>query len=111
MATKQQIRKYINNIHSCNRIEVFRDPNMEDGRIRWIHFISRKGKFIGFTVAYPENSLDNFVKYEKRYMTSKLKMSCDVADPSNDTLRRIHLKEYPFDGVIVRKNGKWTWVK
>lgn len=111
MATKQQIRKYINNIHSCNRIEVFSEPDMLDASLRWIHFISRKGEFIGFTISSPESPLDNFVKYEKRYMTSKLKMSDDVADPSNYTLRRSHLKKYQLDGVIIRKNGKWTWVK
>lgn len=111
MATKQQIRKYINNIRSCNRIEVFIEPKMADSRLRWIHFISRKGEFIGFTISTPESPLDNFVKLEKEYMTSKRKMRDDVADPSIYVVRRCLLKQCTRDGVIIRKHGKWTWVK
>ena len=110
MATKQQIRKYINNIRSCNRIECF-IGNFADTKLRWIHFISRKGEFLGFTMSTPESPLDNFVKSEKKYMISEEKIRSDVGDSSIYLVKRSHLRWYQRDGVIVRKSGKWTWVK
>jgi len=110
MATKQQIRKYINNIRSCNRIECF-IGNFADTKLRWIHFISRKGEFLGFTMSTPESPLDNFVKSEKKYMISKEKIRSDVGDSSIYTVRCCHLKQLTRDGVIVRKDGRWTLIK
>lgn len=110
--TKKQIRKYIHNIKACNRIEVFFDDIVHT---RWLHFISRKGKFVGFTCAIIlPSDLDDFQGFVKNYIE---KESClsealdNIGNYSTRLVRRAHVKERRRDGVIVRKHGKWTWIK
>lgn len=111
MATKQQIRKYINNVRSCNRIEAFQDP--ENPNVIWWHFISRKGNFIGFALASDcgAEKLESYIKSRIKFATSPLKVSLDVGDPATYSVRKFHLQNYLRYGAIVRKNGKWTWIK
>lgn len=111
MATKQQIRKYIHKIKSCNRIEVFYDRTCPESTVRWFHYISRKGEFLGFSCEIPDGlTTDEIVNASKKYMTGKYKLS-DVGDNSIYVVRKYHVRDNKPDGVIVRKNSKWTWIK
>ena len=112
MPTKQEIRKYIHKIKACRRIEVFHFRNDPEDPCRHFHYISRKGEFLGFSIEIPNGkiTIDDFVNGCLKYMTCNYKLS-DVGDSSLDTVRKYHVRDNDPDGVIVRKNGKWTWVR
>lgn len=110
MPTKEQFRKYINDIKKCERIEVFVDPDLGPDRpTRWLHFIGKGRKFLGFDLGFPKNPLEVFVSSSKDYMVRHSRSQ--LSDPNLYAVRRMHVKSYQRDGAIVLKNGKWTWVK
>lgn len=114
MPTKQQIRKYVHNLKSCTRIEVYHDnPETGDSHFLWLHFISRKGKFVGLKASLIlPSSLDDFQGFVKDNVktASGLDYAC-LNDDAARLVRRDHVKGYPRGGVIVRHGKKWTWVK
>lgn len=110
MPTKEQLRKYINGIKRCERIEVFVDPDLGPSRpTRWLHFIGKDRKFLGFDIDFPTDPLEEFVLGIKDYMVSHSRSQ--LSDPNLYTVRRMHVKSYQRDGAIVLRNGKWTWIK
>lgn len=113
MPTKQEIRKYIHNIKACNRIEVFCDDD-ENDYSRWFHFISRNGKFLGFRFNFiAPQDLEDFQLFVNTCIEKELRLEEALSniDRYAYLVRRAHVKENKRDGVIVRKHGKWTWVK
>ena len=109
MSKKDKICKYIRALKECEKIEVFVDPDLgAKKRARWIHFIDNDQKFIGFTIAFPRSPIDDFVNEEIDFMVRHAQPY--ATDPS-DAARLCAVKTYKRDGVLVRKNGEWAWIK
>ena len=110
MPTKQEIRKYIHNVKSCNLIDVFYDPFYGD---YWFHFIGRKGNIVGYCVNFKpcdDDYINTQVKNAKKYATFKEKVQLDAGDPALKTLQKVQKQAYIYFCKIVRKNGKWEIV-
>ena len=104
MPTKQEIRKYIHNVKSCNCIDVFFNPISGD---YWFHFI--KGGIVGFCIGFEPkyDCIDMQVENAKKYTTCKGKVQLDAGDPAIKTLRKVQKQFYTHVCKIVRKKSKW----
>ena len=109
MPTKQEIRKYIHNVKSCNRIDVFLNTFNGD---YWFHFIGHKGGIVGYCmdIEPKDDHLDMQVENAKKYTSCKRKAQLDAGDPAIKTLRKVQKQEYHHVCKIVRKKSKWEIV-